>query len=77
MLNKIKNFLGTDIKTDKYKKADDAKFGKISNFKTPDEWVRSTCGYCGVGCGLYIGVKDGRPVYTKGDPAHPVSKGTL
>ena len=77
MLSKIKNFLGTDIKTDKYKKRDDAKFGKISNFKTPDEWVRSTCGYCGVGCGLYIGVKDGRPVYTKGDPAHPVSKGTL
>jgi len=77
MLAKLKNFLGVDIKTDKYKKADDAMFGKISNFKTPDEWVRSTCGYCGVGCGLYIGVKDGRPVYTKGDPAHPVSKGTL
>ena len=31
----------------------------------------------GVGCGLYIGVKDGKPVYTKGDPAHPVNKGTL
>ncbi|CAA6807666.1 MAG: Assimilatory nitrate reductase large subunit [uncultured Sulfurovum sp.] len=77
MLNKLKDFLGVDIKTDKYKKADDKIFGKISNFKTPDEWVRSTCGYCGVGCGLYIGVKDGRPVYTKGDPAHPVSKGTL
>ena len=77
MLAKIKNFLGVDIKTDKYKKGDDAMFGKISKFKTPDEWVRSTCGYCGVGCGLYIGVKDGRPVYTKGDPAHPVSKGTL
>lgn len=77
MIGKIKNFLGTDIKTDKYKKVDDAKFGKISKFKTPDEWVRSTCGYCGVGCGLYIGIKDGRPVYTKGDPAHPVSKGTL
>jgi len=77
MLNKIKDFLGVDIKIDKYKKRDDAKFGKISNFKTPDEWVRSTCGYCGVGCGLYIGVKDGRPVYTKGDPAHPVSRGTL
>ena len=77
MFAKIKDFLGVDIKTDKYKKVDNAMFGKISNFKTPDEWVRSTCGYCGVGCGLYIGVKDGRPVYTKGDPAHPVSKGTL
>ena len=77
MLHKIKEFLGVDIKIDKYKKADDRKFGKISKFKIPDEWVRSTCGYCGVGCGLYIGVKDGRPVYTKGDPSHPVSKGTL
>jgi len=77
MLSKIKDFLGLDIKVDKYKKRDDAKFGKISNFKTPDEWVRSTCGYCGVGCGLYIGVKDGRPIYTKGDPTHPVSFGTL
>ncbi len=77
MLNRIKNFLGTDIKRDKYKKIDDDKFGKISNFKKPDEWVRSTCGYCGVGCGLYIGVKDGKAVYTKGDPSHPVSRGTL
>jgi len=77
MIKSIKTFLGTDIKTDKYKKADDVLFGKISHFKTPDEWVRSTCGYCGVGCGLYIGVKDGRPVYTKGDPLHPVSLGTL
>lgn len=77
MINRIKTLLGTDIKTDKYKKADDVMFGKVSAFKTPDEWVRSTCGYCGVGCGLYIGVKDGRPVYTKGDPAHPVSIGTL
>ncbi len=77
MLSEIKDFLGLDIKVDKYKKRDDAKFGKISNFKTPDEWVRSTCGYCGVGCGLYIGVKDGRPIYTKGDPTHPVSFGTL
>jgi len=77
MIARLKDFLGIDIKTDKYKKRDDAKFGKISNFKTPDEWVRSTCGYCGVGCGLYIGIKDGRPVYTKGDPTHPVSRGTL
>jgi len=77
MIEKIKMFLGTDIKTDKYKKGEDKLFGKVSNFKIPDEWIRSTCGYCGVGCGLYIGVKNGRPVYTKGDPAHPVSKGTL
>jgi assimilatory nitrate reductase catalytic subunit len=77
MLKNIKNFLGIDIKNDKYALSDDPKFGKISKFKTPDEWVRSTCGYCGVGCGLYIGIKDGKPIYTKGDPQHPVSQGTL
>ena len=30
-----------------------------------------------VGCGLYIGVKDGKAVYTKGNPKHFVNKGTL
>jgi assimilatory nitrate reductase catalytic subunit len=77
VFDKIKNFLGIDIKNDKYALVDDEIFGKVAKAKKPDFWVRSTCGYCGVGCGLYIGVKDGEPVYTKGDPAHPVSKGTL
>jgi assimilatory nitrate reductase catalytic subunit len=82
MLNKIKNFnlkdfLGVDIKNEKYALTDDKKFGKVALAKAPTSWVRSTCGYCGVGCGLYIGVKDGKPVYTKGDPAHPVNLGTL
>lgn len=82
MLNKIKNFnvkdfLGLDIKNDKYSLVDDKVFGKVAKEKAPTSWVRSTCGYCGVGCGLYIGVKDGKPTYTKGDPAHPVNKGTL
>ena len=77
MINKIKNFLGVDIKNEKYSLVDDAKFGKVAKDKAPTSWHRSTCGYCGVGCGLYIGVKDGKPVYTKGDPAHPVNMGTL
>ncbi|MBU3015936.1 nitrate reductase [Poseidonibacter lekithochrous] len=82
MLEKIKNFnvkdfLGLDIKNDKYFLVDDKVFGKVAKQKAPDKWIRSTCGYCGVGCGLYIGVKDGKPTYVKGDPAHPVNKGTL
>ena len=82
MLNKIKNFnlkdfLGVDIKNEKYALTDDKTFGKVALQKAPTSWVRSTCGYCGVGCGLYIGVKDGKPVYTKGDPKHPVNQGTL
>ncbi|MDF1879918.1 nitrate reductase [Sulfurimonas sp. MAG313] len=77
MVDKLKNFLGLDIKEEKYKLSDDAMFGRISDAKKPDKWVLSTCGYCGVGCGLYIGVKDGKAVYTKGNPKHDVNIGTL
>jgi len=77
MISKIKDFLGIDIKADKYKLSHDAVFGMISDEKKPDKWVFSTCGYCGVGCGLYIGVKDGKALYTKGNPKHFVNQGTL
>ncbi len=76
-INKIKDFLGFDIKEQKYALINDSKFGLISKEKAPTSWVRSTCGYCGVGCGLYIGVKDNKPIYTKGDFSHPVNQGTL
>ena len=77
ILEKAKNFLGLDIKEDKYALVDDPIFGKVAKEKAPDKWVRSTCGYCGVGCGMYIGVKNGKAVYSKGDPLHPVNLGTL
>ncbi|WP_457597581.1 molybdopterin oxidoreductase family protein [Hydrogenimonas sp.] len=77
MIGKIKKFLGLDIEEEKYALVDDPFFGKVAKAKAPDAWVRSTCGYCGVGCGLYIGVKNGDPVYVKGDPDHPVNRGTL
>ena len=77
MINKIKDFLGFDIKADKYRLSSDPQFGMISDAKKPDKWVFSTCGYCGVGCGLYIGVKDSKAVYTKGNPKHFVNQGTL
>lgn len=77
MINKLKDFLGFDIKAEKYKLSHDPQFGVISDANKPDKWVFSTCGYCGVGCGLYIGVKDGKAVYTKGNPKHSVNMGTL
>ncbi len=77
MIDKIKDFLKLDIKNERYSLIDDPKFGKVSKEKRPDRWIRSTCGYCGVGCGLYIGVRDNRALYTKGDPTHPVNIGTL
>ncbi len=77
MFKKIKEFFKDDIKEEKYALVDDPIFGKVAKSKAPDSWVRTTCGYCGVGCGMYIGVKDGKPSYSKGDPLHPVNKGTL
>ena len=73
----INNFLGFDIKKEKYSLINDDFFGKVAKIKAPTSWVRSTCGYCGVGCGLYIGVKNNKALYTKGDPSHPVNSGTL
>jgi assimilatory nitrate reductase catalytic subunit len=75
--NLIKKFTTLDIKEEKYSYKKDKTFGTIAASNAPNKWVRSTCGYCGVGCGLYIGVKDGKPVRTKGDPTHPVNLGTL
>jgi nitrate reductase NapA len=31
------------------------------------EWVKSVCRYCGTGCGLYIGVQNGKVMAVKGD----------
>lgn len=35
------------------------------------------CPYCAVGCGVVVGVEDGRVVNTEGDPEHPISRGAL
>ena len=77
IFKRIKDFLGADIKEDKYALVDDRVFGKVAKDKKPDFWVKSTCGYCGVGCGLYIGVKGDVATYTKGDPSCSVNLGTL
>jgi hypothetical protein len=42
-----------------------------------DRWVKTTCGYCSVGCGMLIGVKDGKAVAARGNPDHPVNRGKL
>src|SRR6201991_4010212 len=39
--------------------------------------TRSTCCYCGVGCGVLIEAEDGRITGVKGDPEHPANFGQL
>ncbi|TXG87337.1 MAG: nitrate reductase catalytic subunit NapA [Thermomicrobiales bacterium] len=38
-------------------------------------WDKGVCRYCGTGCGVLVGVKEGRVVATQGDPDAPVNKG--
>ncbi|MHC4480567.1 MAG: formate dehydrogenase subunit alpha [Planctomycetota bacterium] len=43
----------------------------------PTREVKTTCPYCGCGCGLVLGVRGGRIVRIAGDEGHPVSRGSL
>ncbi len=73
----LKRNLGLDILSEKYAYATDETTGYTSARKIPDDWVATTCGYCSVGCGMFVGVKDGHAVAVRGNPAHPVNSGTL
>jgi len=44
---------------------------------TPTRWTRTTCPYCGVGCEMNVGTRDGRIVQVKPVLDAPVSKGHL
>jgi assimilatory nitrate reductase catalytic subunit len=39
--------------------------------------VRTTCAYCGVGCGILAEAGPDRVATIKGDPAHPANHGKL
>jgi len=73
----IARMLGLDTRADRYAYDVDETAGYVSAQKIPDDWVQTTCGYCSVGCGMFIGVKDGRAVSVRGNPAHPVNRGML
>ena len=45
--------------------------------ENPDKWVHSTCVLCSNGCGLEIGVKDGKIVGVRGRANDPVNHGRL
>ena len=40
-------------------------------------WQKAPCRFCGTGCGVLVGVKDGRVVAVQGDLENPVNKGLL
>jgi len=38
-------------------------------------WDKAACRYCGTGCSVLVGTKDGQVVATQGDPESPVNRG--
>ncbi len=38
-------------------------------------WDKTACRFCGTGCSVLVGVKDGKVVATQGDPDAPVNRG--
>ena len=72
-----KRALGIDILPEKYSYVSDPVHGYMAAEKAADNWVSTTCGYCSVGCGMFIGVRDGRAVSVRGNPEHPVNVGKL
>ena len=69
--------LGIDNLRDEYAYTFDPVLGYTSAQRTAEEWVKSTCGYCSVGCGMEIGVRDGKAVAVRGWDDHPVNLGKL
>jgi assimilatory nitrate reductase catalytic subunit len=73
----LRRELGLDILSEKYAYLSDPVMGFTSAQKIPERWVVTTCGYCSVGCGMFVGVKDGKAVSVRGNPSHPVNRGLL
>jgi anaerobic selenocysteine-containing dehydrogenase len=68
---------GVDTRSQRYSYGDDPVLGFTSTRKHAERWVNSTCGYCSVGCGMQLGVRDGKVVSVRGNPDHPVNLGKL
>ena len=47
------------------------------NFRWPAKEVKTVCPYCGVGCGIYLAVRENKVVGVRGNPESPVSRGSL
>ncbi len=43
----------------------------------PDTWKKGVCRYCGTGCGVEVGIKDGKAIAVRGIKDYPVNKGVV
>lgn len=76
-MSTIRRRAGLDILSEKYSYAYDPEQGYTAASRVAERWVKTTCGYCSVGCGMQIGIRDGKAVAVRGDLNHPVNVGKL
>lgn len=72
-----KRIAGLDTLSEQYAYGRDAEHGYVTASRVADKWIPTTCGYCSVGCGMLVGVRDGKAVAVRGNPNHPVNLGKL
>ena len=72
-----KRVVGIDTLQEDYAYSRGETTGYTATKKIPDRWVATTCGYCSVGCGIEIGVKDGAAIASRPLATHPVNRGKL
>ena len=72
-----KRIAGLDNLSEEYAYGQDPEHGYVSASRVAEKWVPTTCGYCSVGCGMLVGVRDGKAVAVRGNPHHPVNLGKL
>ncbi|MBS1822403.1 MAG: molybdopterin-dependent oxidoreductase [Acidobacteria bacterium] len=77
IVQRVKRFVGIDTQAEKYAYAQDPAYGFISESRVAERWIKTTCGYCSVGCGMLVGVRDNKAVAVRGNPDHPVNAGKL
>lgn len=77
ILRRLKRLSGIDTNREKYAYAQDPVYGHVSKSRVAERWVKTTCGYCSVGCGMLVGVRDNKAVAVRGNPDHPVNQGKL
>jgi anaerobic selenocysteine-containing dehydrogenase len=73
----IKRLLGLDILSEQYTYSHDPEFGYTASSKVAEQWIPTTCGYCSVGCGMLVGIRNGEAITVRGNPSHPVNRGKL
>ncbi len=73
----FKQIIGLDNLAEEYSYGRSEETGYTSAKKIADQWIPTTCGYCSVGCGIEVGVRDGKAVASRAHAAHPVNRGKL